>query len=298
MTDINTIITNKLLNNDGNHYSGIIGLNPSQGARSPKLWNKVYQSIGSSVRMHPIDVNINNVEELLIYLNNEEKFIGGSIAVPHKVIIFDLLKDNLSKEVKLIGAINCIYRDKSGLLTGTNTDGEAAILSIQTLIGNANIKNVLILGTGGTAKAISAYIRKILNEKTKIVIAFNVNKMTDRELNQFGIDEQIKYEEINEQIQNIDLLINATILGGTQAVGKSPITSKDLTRLPRSSLIFDVNYQPETTKLIEYAQQQNLRSMNGKMMNLSQAILAFQYVNPEIANIYGQEYIRREMEKE
>ena len=37
-------------------YTAILGLKPSQGARSPKLWNKVYKKISSVERMIPIDI--------------------------------------------------------------------------------------------------------------------------------------------------------------------------------------------------------------------------------------------------
>ena len=37
-------------------YSAILGLKPSKGARSPKLWNKVYRYLKSKKKMIPIDI--------------------------------------------------------------------------------------------------------------------------------------------------------------------------------------------------------------------------------------------------
>ena len=41
----------------GEKYAAIIGLNPSKGARSPKLWNKAYERLNQKTRMVCIDIN-------------------------------------------------------------------------------------------------------------------------------------------------------------------------------------------------------------------------------------------------
>ena len=41
-SNINNIIENKITDTDLDHFCAIIGSNPSQGARSPILWNKVF----------------------------------------------------------------------------------------------------------------------------------------------------------------------------------------------------------------------------------------------------------------
>ena len=44
MKDLNQLINNKITLSNDQEYALIIGATPSQGARSPKLWNKVYKS--------------------------------------------------------------------------------------------------------------------------------------------------------------------------------------------------------------------------------------------------------------
>ena len=44
MKDLNQLINNKITLSNDQEYALIIGTTPSQGARSPKLWNKVYKS--------------------------------------------------------------------------------------------------------------------------------------------------------------------------------------------------------------------------------------------------------------
>ena len=44
-------------------YTAILGLNPSKGARSPKLWNKVYKELGIECEMRAIDCENPQLED-------------------------------------------------------------------------------------------------------------------------------------------------------------------------------------------------------------------------------------------
>ena len=44
-----------------NQYAAIIGESPSKGARSPKLWNAVFESEKRNCRMIPLDVKRENI---------------------------------------------------------------------------------------------------------------------------------------------------------------------------------------------------------------------------------------------
>ena len=45
-------------------YAAIIGKNPSKGARSPKLWNKVFNFYGHPLKMIPLDIDESNLKKL------------------------------------------------------------------------------------------------------------------------------------------------------------------------------------------------------------------------------------------
>ena len=45
-------------------YAAIIGENPSNGARSPKLWNTVFDNDGLNYSMTPLDATKDKVIEL------------------------------------------------------------------------------------------------------------------------------------------------------------------------------------------------------------------------------------------
>ena len=74
---IQDLITNNINLEDGNKFAAIIGLNPSNGARSPLLWNAAYSYYNDDTRMLPIDVTANNLAKLLYELERNVDFIGG-----------------------------------------------------------------------------------------------------------------------------------------------------------------------------------------------------------------------------
>ena len=135
--NISDLISNKIKIIDGKKYAAIIGLNPSNGAKSPLLWNRVYRKQKKNIKMYCFDVEKKNFYKLIRFLEKDLNFIGGAITNPYKEKITVFLKDNIDSSSKKIGAINCIYR-KNGKLFGTNTDGKGAIYSLELL---GNLKN-------------------------------------------------------------------------------------------------------------------------------------------------------------
>ena len=43
--------------------------------------------------------------------------------------VTNILGENLTGEAKNIGAINCIFKNEKNVIMGTNTDGEASLIS-------------------------------------------------------------------------------------------------------------------------------------------------------------------------
>ena len=81
---LNTMIENNIGEPNLDFYTVIIGTKPSQGARSPKLWNKVYKYEEKKIRMVPLDVEEGKIEQLFDYLKRDKHCLGGAVAVPFK----------------------------------------------------------------------------------------------------------------------------------------------------------------------------------------------------------------------
>ena len=252
-------------------YSAILGLKPSKGARSPKLWNKAYNHFHIKCKMVPIDIKEKNFQKKINSLKKDKNFIGGAITIPYKEKILKHLKGNFDRKVKRIGAVNCLIRDKKGNLYGTNTDGEAALINFRKKTLNKNIKNFVILGYGGVGKAVTTYFAEFYKKSNFFVYVRKKNQKNYQNVT------FLKWDDFSNKLHNIDALINCTSIGFLN--NKSPLNSSQVSKLNKKIIIFDVIYQPRITSLIKLANKNNIKNFNGLEMNLEQAALAFKKTN-------------------
>lgn len=256
----------------------IIGENPSKGARSPLLWNRAFNNYGLDYRMDTLDIPLDhNFNSVIIKIFNDPFFIGGAVTNPYKEKIIKILKNNLTPEAKKIGAVNCLFR-KNNEIYGTNTDGEALLESIKLNFGDIKKKKILILGFGGAGKAIAAYISQELSgAKGRLDVA--VRNIKTKKFYNF-----LNFSELRNIIQDYHIIINATSVGSGVLKKKSPINLNLFKCINKNAFIYDIIYNPLETLLIRYAKKFNIAHLNGKDMNLRQAVLAFHYVIKEEIN--------------
>ena len=293
---INKYALNEVIIPSKKNYSVILGLNPSQGARSPSLWNKAYGYFDIDSEMIPIDIDENNFSALLNELKNDDSFVGGAIAAPHKETAAALIEHNLTDEAKIIGSINCLFRNNKGHLCGTNTDGEGSLLAFKNNFKDINLSDleILIMGAGGTGKAVSAYFVKELRNPKKLTISSR--SIAAKELS-FKLNSRfIEWEEIEKNLYHFDLIINCTSVGSNLDVDNSPISESTFLTVKDSAVIYDVIYDPRKSKLLKMADEKNLRNLNGLSMNLEQAVIGFNYSASRGDLNLPNEMIRRVME--
>ena len=279
---LNRIIENEVREANLDFYSVIIGTKPSMGARSPKLWNKVYEYEKKKIRMVPLDVREENLEELFKYLKEDKHCLGGAVAVPHKEKVYNLIKNNVTEEIRTIGAVNCFYRPTpSGLLvdgfTGTNTDGEAALDPIKRKLIESQNLNIGLLGYGGAGKAILAFLLKDFQGKHKIHI-FNRSPINIKDTKEYDVY-SYSLNDLEAIIPDFDLLINATSIGHVESIDKTPVPIKFLEKAKNTMVVYDIIYDPLKTTLLKNSEEIGLKTINGLRMNLIQAVLAYSYTN-------------------
>ena len=274
-------------------YAAILGLSPSNGARSPHLWNAAFELGNINVKMFPLDVNSSNLIAVLTYLHADSNFIGGAITAPHKEMVAKWLgQRRLSKEAFEIGAVNCIYRDELGQLFGTNTDGEAALFCLQNSYGPLMNKSILQLGCGGAGKAASIYFT---NSGAKVTICVREPNKHISFAVQNGIS-LVEWDRLGDSLKRFDIIVNATSIG-SRALGMQdhcPFTEDQIKSLEGRTFIYDIVYDPRPTKLISLADASGLLVLDGGEMNLEQAALGFMYVIKDIYEL-GYEEVKKIM---
>ena len=273
---IKDLIENKIESIDLESYAGILGSKPSIGARSPLLWNAAFQSHQLSARMFPLDVQESNLKSLLEVLSMDSHFLGGAIAMPYKEKVASWLGKKITPEAGKIGAVNCLYRDSEGSLIGANTDGEAALLSMENYFGSVNEKKILLMGLGGAGKAVATYVATavgkgclFISNRTPEIGSFDTK---------FGSSVQWQqWSNLNSILPEIDFVINCTSVGSGSQKSISPLSLTQLKLIRKSAGVFDIIYDPAQTELLKHSRQAGFAALNGAAMNLEQAILAFTY---------------------
>lgn len=151
--------------------AGIVGDSPSQYSKSPTLWNTAFRHLGINAVYLAFDVDEAHIGPILAILKDSERLLGVNVTVPHKVRVIDFL-DELDAGAKRIGAVNTIVRTARGRLIGYNTDGEGFVDSLLTrqpdraasFIPSLRGMNVLLLGAGGSARAVAYHVADLLGE--------------------------------------------------------------------------------------------------------------------------------------
>lgn len=186
---------------------------------------------------------------------------GANVTVPHKEVALSQC-DEVDSFATLIGAVNTLVKT-DGKVKGYNTDAPGFYKAIESF---GKIQNALILGAGGTAKAIATILRDknitptILNRSSNRLDFFTQNNFQAFSWESFCID-------------SFDLIINTTSAGLSDA--NLPLEKNLLESLmQKSKFAFDVIYN-KNTPFLQLAKQNSLTCKDGSDMLLYQGVLAF-----------------------
>lgn len=186
---------------------------------------------------------------------------GANITVPFKEEAFKIA-DILGGREQKIGAINTLVR-KGDLLHGFNTDIDGIIQSIRPF---GKIKNALILGAGGTAKA--AYVA--FNE---LGIQSTILNRSRTRLESFQSEGAECYDFATFSPKNFDLIFNTTSAGlGDDSY---PCPREMLQELfVHKPYVMDAIYGKDTP-FLALAKESKLVAKDGEDMLLWQGAYAF-----------------------
>lgn len=248
--------------------------NPISHSVSPRLHNKAIQDL--KIDAFYTRFCLENGSELISKFK-ELSLSGANVTIPHKEFALNL-SDNACDIAKNIGAANTLTL-KNDKIIAYNTDALGFLKAISEF---GSINSALIIGAGGTTKAIS-YILKQNNTDVAIL-----NRSADR-LSWF----KDKFECFSWQDfkpKKYDLIINATSAGLKDEFLPAPIEIlKPTLKLSRYS--FDVIYGKKTP-FLNLSSDCGLKFKDGKDMLLFQAVLAF---NLFFDNKFNQKDIEKSM---
>lgn len=238
---------------------GIIG-NPLSHSFSKSYFSEKLQNLGYTKQKYE-NFEIPNANDIIQIIRLTPHLKGLNVTYPYKEKVIDYI-DNIDIAAKEIGAVNVI-KISNGISTGYNTDTFGFEKSIKPHIKHHH-KKALILGTGGAAKAVAFVLNKLQIEY----------KFVSR---QIGFKNALNYQEVGSQIQNHQIIINATPLGMYPEINNYPdIPYNDI---GSNHLLFDLIYNPQQTIFLNKGKQQGAFTINGLEMLIAQAEEAWRIWN-------------------
>lgn len=243
---------------------------PIAHSRSPLIHNYWLKSLGIDGQYDRVAVEPAQLEQFLRSLPASE-YVGCNVTLPHKELALPAI-DHIDESVKSIGALNTVYI-RNGKTYATSTDGDGFLQNLQANHPNfdAHGKTIVILGAGGSAKAI---IERLLRAAVAEIIIVNRSAARAQQLKlQFG--DKITISDPNQLatvLKSADLLVNTT----SQGMIGQPSLEIDLSALPVAAIVADIVYAPLKTLLIIQAENRGLRTVTGLGMLLHQAVIGFE----------------------
>lgn len=251
------IDTYKFSPNENTKLFGLIG-DPVEKSISHITHNDFFEKEKINAKYVKIPIK---KEELQTFFQKikDLNFQGLSVTMPLKETIIPYL-DNVDDRAKAISAVNTITI-KDGKLIGSNTDAEGALLALEEKTA-VYAKKLIILGSGGAAKAI-AY-EAIQRGAFVTILNRNKKKAVDvaKTLNCIGgsLDEIADHFE-----KGYDIIINATS-------HEMPIDKKFILK---NTVAMDIHTIPEWTPFLSEAQEKNCQIVFGHRMFYYQAMAQF-----------------------
>ena len=207
-------------------------------------------------------------------------YAGFNATMPHKEELVPLM-DELDPMARQCHAVNTVCI-KNGKYYGYNTDGVGCLRALEDELGfDTAGKQVVLLGSGGAAKAVAAALAgtgarvTVCNrtvEKAQILCQMDPALLTPA-----GLETDI----LCKLCENADLLVNCTSLGMAGAAAGDFADLSFLEHLPAGAAVFDAIYAPLETALLRRARELRHPAMNGLGMLVWQAVLALKHFTGE-----------------
>lgn len=203
----------------------------------------------SEYRLFPI----RSMDEFERLWEDNPDLCGLNVTIPYKEKVIPYLHQT-TQVVQRSGACNCIKKTANGLV-GHNTDVIGFDRSLRRRL-RADHRSALILGTGGAAKAVAFVL-----QESGIRYRFVSRNPTDL---------QLGYDALTKEVMDTHtLIVNTTPVGMYPHQDEAPEIPYEM--LSDAHYLFDLVYNPEVTRFLQYGKERGAITENGGDMLQIQA---------------------------
>ncbi|MCW3490341.1 shikimate dehydrogenase [Dethiobacter alkaliphilus] len=250
--------------------TGIFG-DPVEHSLSPAMHNAAFVHLDLDYVYVPFHVNTDDIKRAVGSIK-ALNITGVNVTVPHKQDVIPFL-DEIDETASRCSAVNTIV-NKDGILTGYNTDGTGFIDSLEENGFDPKDKEVVIIGAGGSARAICA---ALLENKVSQITIINRSLENAEQLAEslgqahtFSVIPLIS--NYSPSIYSADLVVNTLSIPFKQEDGDWLV---DLSSAA-GALFYDLRYGKMPSDFLTYAKELKSPGLDGLGMLLHQGARAFE----------------------
>jgi len=252
---------------------GVIG-DPINHSLSPIIQNAAFNALDLNFVFLAYKVKSANLEDAVNGIR-ALNIRGLNVTMPHKTRIIDSL-DRIDLSAQIIQSVNTVL-NKEKLLFGFNTDGVGALRALKENGVDPKGRKVLLLGAGGAARAIAYTVAKEADEfvvlNRTIKSAQSLAKLLEKTIGKKVVSGSLSINDIQRNLQDSDILINATSVGMKPRPQESPVPPR---LLRRDLSVMDIVYNPIETRLIKDAKSIGATTIGGVEMLIFQGAASFE----------------------
>ena len=255
---------------------GIIG-SPVSHSLSPTLHNYWFKKYKIDADYSLYEIGEKTIKSTLEKIRNKE-LCGVNVTLPYKQKVIPFV-DRLINDAQLTNSVNTIFLDEAGALVGDNTDVFGLQAAYLKEISNTENKKALVIGAGGVSPSVIFSL-----QKSKVKNISIINRTHDKSLflkQKFKYLNVLEWKELEKEINNFDIIINATSLGLKN--GKD--FDFNFENVKESLIFIDTIYNPLETKTLKFLKEKKVKTFNGLEMFIYQGQKSFYLwnkINPEI----------------
>tara|TARA_B100001996_G_scaffold218772_1_gene168187 strand:+ start:63 stop:950 length:888 start_codon:yes stop_codon:yes gene_type:complete len=259
---------------------GLLG-EPVNHSLSPVMHNAAYEEMGLDWCYIAIPCDKTNLEKVTTALRVID-FKGLNVTIPHKQEVLKACSQ-LTSTANDIQAVNTLIPEINNKWIGANTDVEGFIMPLKNQ--NLNKKNVVVIGCGGSARAVVMGLNN-LNVKKITIIGRNDNSLDIfiKNMKKLSTKKKISIEAINNKkldvttyIEEADLIVNTTPIGMNRKKIENeniPLGNRVWENLSNKTILYDLIYTPRPTNWLKLGQEKNCFIIDGLDMLVEQGALS------------------------
>jgi shikimate dehydrogenase len=255
---------------------GIIG-NPVKHSLSPILHNYWFNKYKIDADYNIIEENEKNLTKIIDQIK-DGSLNGINVTLPFKQKIINHV-DKIINDAVQTGSVNTILLNAENYVIGENTDVYGLQAAYLKEIDSDLNKNCLVIGAGGVSPSVILSLKK--SGIRNITITNRTNEKCIFLKKKFNNIQILPWRNLESEIKNFDIIINATSLG----LKNGEDFNFNFSKTKKEAIYIDTIYNPLETKTYKYLKEEGKKVFNGLDMFIYQGQKSFYLwnkINPEI----------------